>query len=188
MHSRWWCTEGGDALHPFSSLLIVFKIRINSRTFLGHSALVIPASGTNKVPNSGLSPKWDQNAKMVPKSPDFAHNSQISDFVIAVPYLDTHDVQGVLFNSPPKIVALKKLISNLKILISSTKISISKLKILISNHKILISGLKISYLILSSLKLSVSSLKISISGLKILISGLKILIFGYKTLICSHKI
>ena len=56
------------------------KIRINSRTFLAHSALVIPASGTNKVPNSGLSPKWDQNAKMVPKSPDFAHNSQISDF------------------------------------------------------------------------------------------------------------
>ena len=85
MHSRWWCTEGGDALPPFLSLLIVFKIRINSRTFLAHSALVIPASGTNKVPNSGLSPKWDQNAKMVP-------NSQISDFVIAVPYLDTHDV------------------------------------------------------------------------------------------------
>ena len=29
--------------------------------------------------------------------------------VIAVPYLDTHDVQGVPFNSPPKIVALNNL-------------------------------------------------------------------------------
>ena len=32
----------------------------------------------DKVPNWGLGPKWDQSAKMGPKSPNFASKSKIS--------------------------------------------------------------------------------------------------------------
>ena len=39
-HCRWWCTAGGDffVFHRFLSFFRI-KIRINSRTFLAHSAL-----------------------------------------------------------------------------------------------------------------------------------------------------